>query len=196
VVGDLAELSAAESAALSLRLADVDLAEVTRAVLAARDGQLRAAGLQIHTELHEGVVVRGDADRLHQALGNLVANAARYCRPGDQVTARVGASDGQGVVEIADTGAGYPRRRPAPRLRPAVARPGQRRHRRLGHRPGGGPRAGHRPRRHGHRRLGTRGRRHLHHPPPPPVGIAWLGVRRAAIPRACGVRRSRRSPSR
>ena len=108
VVGDLAELSAAESAALSLRMSDVDLAEVARAVLAARDAQLRAAGLQVNAELHQGVLVRGDADRLHQALGNLVANAARYCRPGDQVTARVRAADGQGVVEIADTGPGIP----------------------------------------------------------------------------------------
>ena len=106
VVGDLAELSAAESAALSLRMADVDLSEVTRAVLAARDAQLRAGGLDVHAELREGVVVRGDADRLHQALGNLLANAARYCRPGDQVTARVSVTNGQGVVEIADTGPG------------------------------------------------------------------------------------------
>lgn len=108
VVGDLAELSAAESAALSLRMADVDLVEVTRAVLTARDAQLRAAGLQVNAELREGVVVRGDADRLHQALGNLLANAARYCRAGDQVTARVSATDGQGVIEIADTGPSIP----------------------------------------------------------------------------------------
>lgn len=108
VVGDLAELSAAESAVLSLRLADVDLGQVTRAVLAARDAQLRAAGLQVNTELRERVVVRGDPDRLHQAIGNLLANAARYCHPGDQVTARVSAAEGHGVIEIADTGPGIP----------------------------------------------------------------------------------------
>ena len=108
VVDDLGELAAAESAALSLRLADVDLAELTRAALAARDAQLRAAGLQVQAELHPGVLVRGDADRLDQALGNLLTNAARYCRPGDQVTARVSAADGQAVVEIADTGPGIP----------------------------------------------------------------------------------------
>jgi two-component system sensor histidine kinase BaeS len=108
VVDDLAELAAAESAALSLRLANVDLAQVTRAALAAQDAQLRAAGLQVHAELDPGVLVRRDADRLDQALGNLLTNAARYCRPGDQVTARVSATDGQGVVEITDTGPGVP----------------------------------------------------------------------------------------
>ena len=86
----------------------MDLAELTRAALAARDAQLRAAGLQVQAELHPGVLVRGDADRLDQALGNLLTNAARYCRPGDQVTARVSAGDGQAVVEIADTGPGIP----------------------------------------------------------------------------------------
>jgi two-component system sensor histidine kinase BaeS len=87
-------------------MAVVDLAEVARSVLAARDAQLRAAGLQVHADLRAGAVVRGDADRLHQALGNLLANAARYCRPGDAVTVRVGASGDRAVLEVADTGPG------------------------------------------------------------------------------------------
>jgi two-component system sensor histidine kinase BaeS len=37
-----------------------------------------------------------------------VANAARYCRPGDQVTVRVGATGDRAVVEVADTGPGIP----------------------------------------------------------------------------------------
>ncbi|MES9538799.1 MULTISPECIES: HAMP domain-containing sensor histidine kinase [unclassified Actinomadura] len=108
IVGDLAELSAAESAALSLRPADVDIGAVAREAVAARRAQLDAAGLTVHTGIADGVVIRADADRIHQALGNLLSNAARYCRPGDSVTVRVRAQGDEAVIEVADTGPGIP----------------------------------------------------------------------------------------
>jgi two-component system sensor histidine kinase BaeS len=108
VVDDLAQLAAAESAALSLRLAEVDLAQLARAALAAHAPRLDAAGLAVHTELTDGVLVRVDADRLHQALGNLLDNAERYTRPGDSVTVRVSAVGATAVVQVADTGPGIP----------------------------------------------------------------------------------------
>lgn len=108
IVGDLAELAAAESAALSLRPAPVDLGELAAAVLADRDPELRAAGVKVHADLPSGVVVNGDSGRLHQALGNILANTARYCRPGDSVTVEVRAEREAAVVDIADTGPGIP----------------------------------------------------------------------------------------
>ena len=108
VVEDLAELAAAESAALSLRLADVDLAVLARAALASHTPRLEAAGLTARAELAEGVVVRADADRLHQALGNLLDNAERYARAGDSATVRVFTADGVAVVQVADSGPGIP----------------------------------------------------------------------------------------
>ncbi|WP_149261915.1 hypothetical protein [Actinomadura sp. K4S16] len=67
IVDDLAELSASESAALSLRPADVDIGAVAREPVAARRAQLNAAGLTVHTGIDDGVVIRADADRIHQA---------------------------------------------------------------------------------------------------------------------------------
>ena len=106
IVDDLAELSAAEAAALSLHLSNVDLADVTERALTARQAQLRAAGLHVVPDIQRPLPVRGDPDRLHQAVGNLLANAARYCRPGDQVTVRTRRADGHAVVEVTDTGPG------------------------------------------------------------------------------------------
>ena len=54
------------------------------------------------------MIVRADSDRLHQAIGNLLANAARYCRPGDTVTVSLTTEQGQATLEIADTGPGIP----------------------------------------------------------------------------------------
>ena len=108
VVGDLAELSAAETAALSLARRSLDLGDLVRQAVAAARPALESAGLTVHTSISPGVTVSGDADRLHQAIGNLLANAARYCEGGDDVTVTVGVDAGDAVVALADTGPGIP----------------------------------------------------------------------------------------
>jgi two-component system sensor histidine kinase BaeS len=106
VVNDLAELSAAETAALTLHRGRVDVGVlVVDAVSAARPA-LDAAGVRVIVNVASGVVVDGDADRLHQAVGNLLANAARYCREGDSVTVTVASGEGLAVIRLADTGPG------------------------------------------------------------------------------------------
>ncbi|MFC3897686.1 ATP-binding protein [Lentzea rhizosphaerae] len=108
IVQDLTELSEAEAAALSLRRREIDLAEVARSAVEAHVAHLRAAGLEVHTRLATDVVVRADPDRLHQAVGNLLANCARYARPGDAVTVRVRRTDDAAILEVQDTGPGIP----------------------------------------------------------------------------------------
>ncbi len=108
VMADLADLSAAESAALSLHPVDTDLAEVARAALAAQRPQLDSAGLRLDADLDIPVPVRADPDRIHQAVANLLANAVRYCRQGDRVAVRTRADGPSAVLEVADTGPGIP----------------------------------------------------------------------------------------
>ncbi|MFI7208803.1 sensor histidine kinase [Micromonospora aurantiaca] len=109
VVEDLADLSAAEAAALSLHPVDADLAAVARDALAAQQPQLDAAGLTVPAELNRPVPVRADPDRLHQAITNLLANATRYCRSGDQVHLRARVEPAGGaLLTVADTGPGIP----------------------------------------------------------------------------------------
>ncbi|WP_160668541.1 sensor histidine kinase [Pseudarthrobacter sp. ATCC 49987] len=108
VVADLAELSDVETAALSLDLAPVDLAALAADALSRSEPQLRAAGLATELESAGPVWVRADGDRLHQAVGNLLANTARYCRKGDRVTLKALADGGEAVLTVADTGPGIP----------------------------------------------------------------------------------------
>ena len=108
VVADLAELSAAETAGQSVHLESVDLVEIVRDESVLRESQLRAAEIQLTVNAAAPVFVRADADRLHQAVGNLLANAVRFCRPGDGVTLTVSVSEGQAVLTVADTGPGIP----------------------------------------------------------------------------------------
>lgn len=107
VIDDLSTLAAAESAELQLYRQDVDLAAVVSLAVVARRGTMDAAGLTVRLDLQPGVSVRADADRVHQIVGNLLANAVQYCRPHDQVTVRVRAEGSEGVLEVADTGPGF-----------------------------------------------------------------------------------------
>ncbi|MEI5525483.1 HAMP domain-containing sensor histidine kinase [Streptomyces brasiliscabiei] len=109
IVGDLGKLAEAESARLSLRLAEVDLTALAVAAVAERAAELRDAGLTVHTAPGPTpLLVRADADRLHQALGNLLSNTARHCRPGDTVTVTTSATATEALVEVTDTGPGIP----------------------------------------------------------------------------------------
>ncbi|MEV0743280.1 HAMP domain-containing sensor histidine kinase [Streptomyces sp. NPDC050549] len=109
VVGDLAELSEAESARLSLNTAPVELAHLVRHAVTDREAELRAAGLTVRTRIAtQPLPVHADADRIHQALGNLLSNAARYCRPGDTVTVTASAEGNAVLVEVTDDGPGIP----------------------------------------------------------------------------------------
>ena len=64
VIADLADLSAAESAALSLRPVDTDLTGIARAALDSQRPRLDAAGLRVDADLTGPVPVLADPDRL------------------------------------------------------------------------------------------------------------------------------------
>src|SRR5262249_50537317 len=52
------------------------------------------------------VVVLGDADRLMQAIANLLDNAIKYTPPEGSIELSVGAEHGDAVLRVRDTGAG------------------------------------------------------------------------------------------
>jgi two-component system OmpR family sensor kinase len=71
----------------------------------------RVAGPDHHWALElpaEPVEVRGDADRLHQVVANLLGNARTHTPPGSTVTAGLAAADGAVLLRVADDGPGIP----------------------------------------------------------------------------------------
>lgn len=88
--------------------AEVDL---TRLVLdAVGDARIAGNGHNWQLELPaEPVTVRGDGDRLHQVLANLLSNARTHTPPGTTVTTGLSASPGRGVeLTVTDDGPGIP----------------------------------------------------------------------------------------
>ncbi|HSJ21742.1 MAG TPA: HAMP domain-containing sensor histidine kinase [Nocardioidaceae bacterium] len=107
IVGDLDTLFAAEGATRAVQREPVDLADLARTEVEARAAQLRVAELDVDLDLSADapVWVRGDPERLHQVLGNLLENCVRHCRPGDRVRVGVSASPSPRLV-VTDTGPG------------------------------------------------------------------------------------------
>ncbi len=107
IVNDLSQLSEAESSGVQLHISEVELGQLADLALAARQGAMESAGLLVERDVDREVRILADADRMHQVVGNLLANTVLYCRPGDRVTIRVLIDEGFGVLEVSDDGPGF-----------------------------------------------------------------------------------------
>jgi two-component system, OmpR family, sensor kinase len=86
--------------------ADVDLAALARD--AVDDARARAPDRAITAAADAPVIVRGDADRLRQVLGNLVGNALVHTPPGTALDVCVSNNGAEARLEVRDHGPGLP----------------------------------------------------------------------------------------
>lgn len=100
------ELARLERGAVALRREPLDASAPLLAALDTHRMLIESAGLTLAEDITPGLSVLGDADRLTQAYGNLLSNAARYTPSGGHVTVRLAREDAEAVVTIADTGIG------------------------------------------------------------------------------------------
>ncbi|HEX2805699.1 MAG TPA: HAMP domain-containing sensor histidine kinase, partial [Kineosporiaceae bacterium] len=104
---DLATLSAADAAAVSLHPVATDLSDLVRDAVQAMASQFDDADLTVDLDAADSVVVLGDATRLTQVATNLLSNAIKFTPPGGHVTVTV--RDGaQAELAVRDNGPGIP----------------------------------------------------------------------------------------
>jgi signal transduction histidine kinase len=109
LVEDLRTLSLAEAGQLDMVMGPVDVAELISDAATSFSGQAEAAGLSLRVDVKTGdqpLFVTGDADRLDQVLGNLLANALRHTRSGGRITLCAEAMPGGVRIQVSDDGAG------------------------------------------------------------------------------------------
>ena len=106
LVADLEQLAAAESGALQLDLADVDVDAALRAAVAAFSARALEQGLALTVEGEAGLHARADERRLAQVLRNLVANALEHTPAGGRVSLAARRDGASVAFEVADTGEG------------------------------------------------------------------------------------------
>jgi two-component system OmpR family sensor kinase len=108
LVQQLLDLARQDGALAEREPKPVDLAAVAREVVVEQAPQAARRGIDLGLDASPAQV-RGDAESLRVALGNLVDNAIRYTPPGGKVDVRVRAEEGETVVaEVLDTGPGIP----------------------------------------------------------------------------------------
>ena len=68
------------------------------------------AGIACRVELRQGIMAEVDADRIRQAVDNMVDNALHFAPIGTQVVISAQRADDEGAVtiEVADAGPGFP----------------------------------------------------------------------------------------
>jgi PAS domain S-box-containing protein len=108
LIDDLLDLTRIANGKLQLGFAPVDLHALIRQVVQICGAELDGKGLRVETDLAASPShVRGDSDRLHQVLWNLVKNAVKFTPEGGRIVARTwNPSPGRVAIEIADTGIG------------------------------------------------------------------------------------------
>jgi len=105
LLDDLSALADAERPGMLLTLEQVDLAAVVAGQVDMLADSYADKGIALTSDLHP-TLVAGDSKRVEQIVANLLSNALRYTDVGGRVTVAVRPADGNGVLEITDTGIG------------------------------------------------------------------------------------------
>ena len=100
------ELTRLERGSLPVSLTRTDVSVPVRAAVDSHMVLFETCELTLTTHIAESVFADADSDRLQQAVGNLLSNAARYTPAGGRVDVSVRREAGQAVIEVADTGIG------------------------------------------------------------------------------------------
>jgi PAS domain S-box-containing protein len=107
LIGDLMDLSSIQAGQLSLELGECPLAPVLEEALDAHAPLAADKDVRLRLDAPPGDTrTLCDRDRLAQVLGNLMGNAVKFCRGGDEVKVAARVLDGYVEVSVADTGPG------------------------------------------------------------------------------------------
>ena len=109
LVDDLQELSLAEAGDLKLNRRVVDVADLVRQAVAARQAQAKTRGVSVSADVPEGLpAVNIDSHRVNQVLRNLLENAVAHTPEGGSVSVTAREEGGWMEVSVSDTGEGIP----------------------------------------------------------------------------------------
>jgi two-component system CheB/CheR fusion protein len=106
LVDDLLDAVRSRSGKMRITAQPLDLAPVVVEALQAFRLPLEAKRIAVHQDVAAGVMILGDATRLHQIMWNLISNAIRHNPPGGTIDVALRREGSEAVVEVRDTGDG------------------------------------------------------------------------------------------
>ena len=109
LVEDLLDVSRIVTGRLTLRVAPVNLGSVIQAAVEAVRPAATNRQIELRVTLEDpDTTVSGDAERLQQAIWNLLTNAVKFTSAGGRIDVRLSRSDVQATITVRDTGSGIP----------------------------------------------------------------------------------------
>ena len=109
LVSDVLDVSSVVTGKLRLRLGGIDLRDIVASSVEIVQPSADSKGLTISLDCPPApLIIRGDADRLHQVFWNLLTNAVKFTPRGGRIDVTVSQGAGEACVEVRDTGIGVP----------------------------------------------------------------------------------------
>lgn len=106
LTGSILELSQLERHSARFDMRPVDPAEAVEQAVEGSRALMEARQLSLESTIERGLTVMADSDRLVQAMGNLLSNAARYTSEGGTVAVTLSRNDDVALIEVRDNGMG------------------------------------------------------------------------------------------
>jgi signal transduction histidine kinase len=92
---------------ISVRWEDLDLANLLREVADANRTLAARKGQNLSLAAPDRLMLRGDPDRLREALDNIIGNAVKYSPLGGEIAVSATDEAGEPVVRVSDSGPGF-----------------------------------------------------------------------------------------
>ncbi|HEY2557649.1 MAG TPA: ATP-binding protein, partial [Diaminobutyricibacter sp.] len=109
LVGDLLFTAQVESGQFPLNLRELDVAEVVGSSIESAGPAASSAGIELLAQLGDrSLLVKGDAQRIGQAVDNLISNAIKFTPAGGTVTVGLDRDGPDACITVSDTGMGIP----------------------------------------------------------------------------------------
>jgi signal transduction histidine kinase len=106
VVDDLLDAAKLTTGKLTLQLDEIGVRHAVAEVIEAVRPMAAARDVTVEGFVFDDIVVRADAERLHQILWNVVSNAVKFTPDGGRVDIGIRTSANQTIITVRDTGIG------------------------------------------------------------------------------------------
>lgn len=100
------ELTRLERGTTAFDMHRIDVSGPVRMAVDSLEPLIETCALTLSSRITERIYVEGDRDRLQQAVGNLLSNAARYTPAEGHVEVRLRRDRDSALIQVADTGIG------------------------------------------------------------------------------------------
>lgn len=106
LIDDLLDVSRIMTGKFAITVEEIDLGSVIDDAVSGMRPLAATKGVSLRMRVEQRVIVDGDAARLNQVVGNLLANAVKFTPPGGLIETRLTRDGSFALVEVSDTGEG------------------------------------------------------------------------------------------